>query len=439
LRSAADPDTNSRMVIDSTPQIEFLRARFQSPDISLDFGIVIRRKLPDQPVGINDPENPCVMIDAMDLNMALTKRNMLDFDTNTRLVEYLVGMVAFINRHFPLANAPLLWSDYTRIRWVRWLYRMPSDDELLWLSVLPDHEDRRAAKSHMYLALDEKPPGAWITNERGAQIWQGPPMWRTRHGDAVVAWSFGRPCEAWDVLCAGTRIDIRRVMEGWRRRASGQRRWLYGTMEIRPDDVLFGDGPQPVYEPPASCDDSNPELDLANDAAFRADLREWRFAQAAYLTLRSRDFMKIDAGKWWTCGDRQAARIAAYLGDCGDSYQDYFPNCDLPGTPPDDRPWHASRIDERLEGVITGRILIVGKPPSDQRPADALEVLRRFKDTKIIEVPPDHYFYRLFVRAKTEWDEIFANSDVFVHVHQHITRLGWRRKRNDERRSERLV
>jgi len=105
------------MVIDSTPQIEFLRARFQSPDISLDFGIVIRRKLPDQPVGINDPENPCVMIDAMDLNMALTKRNMLDFDTNTRLVEYLVGMVAFINRHFPLANAPLLWSDYTRIRW----------------------------------------------------------------------------------------------------------------------------------------------------------------------------------------------------------------------------------------------------------------------------------------------------------------------------------
>ena len=64
---------------------------------------------------------------------------MRDFDYNTNLVRYLVRMIAFINKHHSVARAPFLWSDYEKLAADRrLLYRMPSDDELLKLSLEPE-------------------------------------------------------------------------------------------------------------------------------------------------------------------------------------------------------------------------------------------------------------------------------------------------------------
>jgi hypothetical protein len=143
-RTAIDTVTGSRMFIKSGPQIEYKKAIFTHPDISLDFGIEIRRKFPDQPIVTDDPRNPCVMIRAGDLNAAFAARGMRDFEQNTLLAEYLARMIAFINKHHRLANAPFLWSDYEKLRPDMRLYRMPSDEELLKLSMQPE-SDRAGA------------------------------------------------------------------------------------------------------------------------------------------------------------------------------------------------------------------------------------------------------------------------------------------------------
>jgi hypothetical protein len=80
--SAIDPDTNSRVVISGSPQIELKRVKFSSPDISLDTALVIRPKFPDRPIIADDPSNPCVMISAGDLNRAFSARNMRDVECN---------------------------------------------------------------------------------------------------------------------------------------------------------------------------------------------------------------------------------------------------------------------------------------------------------------------------------------------------------------------
>jgi hypothetical protein len=138
--SAIDPATNSRMFIQKGPDPYYNTVMFSSPEISLRLGIAIRRKFPDQPVVTNDPKNPCVMIRAEDLNRTFSERNMHDIEGNTRLVEYLISMIAFINRHYPLGNAPFLWSNHEKLRLPKWLYRMPSDDELLRISSQPEQE-----------------------------------------------------------------------------------------------------------------------------------------------------------------------------------------------------------------------------------------------------------------------------------------------------------
>ena len=137
-RSATDSTMNSRMSIKSGPQIEYKKVMFASPDISLDFGIEIRRKFPDQPIVTNDARNLCVMIRSGDLNVAFAKQGIHDFEQNTRLAEYLIRMVAFINMHHRLANAPFLWSDYRQLTPARWLYRMLSDEVLLRISLQPE-------------------------------------------------------------------------------------------------------------------------------------------------------------------------------------------------------------------------------------------------------------------------------------------------------------
>jgi hypothetical protein len=136
IRSAMDPETNGRMTIDSGPQLEYRLAKYSSPEVSMEMEIAIRRKFPSEPVVANDPENPCIMISTGYLNRALQKRNMRDVEYNTRLVKYLIRMIAFINKHYPLCTAPFLWSDYEKLpKNIDLLYRMPSDEELLTISL----------------------------------------------------------------------------------------------------------------------------------------------------------------------------------------------------------------------------------------------------------------------------------------------------------------
>jgi hypothetical protein len=140
MYSATDPNMNSHMVINTTKEIEFLAVVFTSPDVSLKFMIMLRSKFPDRPVVKNDPSNPGLMILAGDLQLAFAAKKMRDIEANTRLTESLIRMIAFINKHYPLATSPFLWSDYEKTRQNTFLFRMPSDEVLLRLSLEPEQE-----------------------------------------------------------------------------------------------------------------------------------------------------------------------------------------------------------------------------------------------------------------------------------------------------------
>lgn len=280
----------------------------------------------------------------------------------------------------------------------------------------------------------QEPPGGWVETKGGPRVWKGRSTWRTEHGDAVVAWLLGHPSQAWNVRFQESRIDIRQVLDfGWRRPATGTRRWIYGNIEIGPQDVLFSDRPQPIYKPDAPVDELDLEVDLSRSEEFRTELNDFRFAQAVYGTLKNQSFLNIAARTWWHCGDRQAAYIAAHLGYCGDSYNDFFLDSDFKGFPSDVRRRQARVVNDRLEGVITGRIPVVG---DDRRTLvispEVMEDLKRFQKTRLVDVPPDHFFYRLIILQKQEMDEIFANKEMFDLVEDHIRALGWRPRYDNE-------
>ena len=124
-----DTETNSQLIISSTPEIETLVVKFKSDSIVLRSAIYIRPKFPDRPLVDNDRTNPRVMISAGDMNGAFLSANMHDVERNTKIVGIIVHMIIFINKIWPLALSPYLWSDYHKLRAP--LYRMPSDEVLL--------------------------------------------------------------------------------------------------------------------------------------------------------------------------------------------------------------------------------------------------------------------------------------------------------------------
>jgi len=133
--SAIDQDTNSRMVINSGPQIEYNIAKFSSPAVSLDVQIEIRLKYPSEAAAPNDPSNPGVMISAGFIEWQLKLKKMSDVEYNTKIVDLIVRMIAFINKHYPLAPVPYLWSDYNELpNRQRLSFRMPSDADLIKIS-----------------------------------------------------------------------------------------------------------------------------------------------------------------------------------------------------------------------------------------------------------------------------------------------------------------
>jgi hypothetical protein len=275
-------------------------------------------------------------------------------------------------------------------------------------------------------------PGRFIegAGDAGAAVRsRGRAGWRTRHGVAVVLWSDGRPSRAWSVRVPdGTRSDINRVRDhGWRRRAADGSRWIYGEIEIRPDDVRFVDGAQPVYKAPAASEVPDLERDLSSDVQFRKALLDERFADAVYSVLRNREFVHIASGKKWSCGISQAAGIVAGLRGLGDSYQDFYPYVLLEGVYPDDR----AEREQQLRNSIEGLSQPLGAVPSGLRP-ETEELMRKsleeWKSRTSAAELAGLETERLSSLKRTEESlaRIDVNSDVFAAVKSHLTRLGWR-------------
>ncbi len=214
--------------------------------------------------------------------------------------------------------------------------------------------------------------------------------WLTEHGQALVYWFYGIPFDAWDARFGNLRIDVQRTLDlGFRRKAKGDRRWIYGTLAIDPSDVTFTDGKQPrhVYPPPKD----GPDLprDLAFDKAFQTDLRDDMFASALYTSLAKQGFVNITTGQWQDFGERHAAEITAAVRNCGESYGDYF----------------LCLIDGALPG-----------PRADQ-----ITFLRSINASE---------------ETIRHW---YANADLFDRLDAHLNRLGWRVDSESDRRKQRDV
>ncbi len=78
------------------------------------------------------------MLRAEDFNDEFSKLAMFFFDKNTEIVEHVIRMIAFVSKHSPLSRSPYLWSNAQKLHSMRWLYRMPSDAELLQISMQPE-------------------------------------------------------------------------------------------------------------------------------------------------------------------------------------------------------------------------------------------------------------------------------------------------------------
>jgi hypothetical protein len=141
-RSAIDPDTSARMVINRPPAEGVVEVKFTAPGISLRLMLSLRQKFPERRVW--DATNPGIMINAGNLNFLLSRGRQFanfDFDRKTQFVESLIRMMAFINKHYPLGPAAYFWSDYEdyvsgrKGVGAQFVFRMPSDEELLRFSI----------------------------------------------------------------------------------------------------------------------------------------------------------------------------------------------------------------------------------------------------------------------------------------------------------------
>ncbi len=212
----------------------------------------------------------------------------------------------------------------------------------------------------------------------------------------MVAWSFGRPHRAFSVLYPdGTRGEVDSASDhGFRRRSTGEKRWIYGKIDIQPNDVVFTDGPQPTYTPPPQTDVPDLEADLARDPAFLEAIQDDRFARAVYNIFSYRPFLKGTDERAWHCGGRDAASLVADLRGLGESYQDYYLDHGFLGCWPDDRSEREARLRKEIEEL---------KDSQDERDRMRLE----WAEQSLAEHLED------------------KNADVFDALHAHVTRLGW--------------
>jgi hypothetical protein len=224
-----------------------------------------------------------------------------------------------------------------------------------------------------------------------------------------------------------------RIDYGWRRQAADGRHWIHGTIDIQPNDVLFVDGSQPpAYKPPEQNEVPDLETDLARDSKFLDDLQDDRFARAVYTVFYNRTFYKGADERSWTCGTRKAARLVRDLRGLGESYQDWFPDGELAGTYPDDRPEREAllrkMIKENSQPIEQNAAAMVSRWPQlkDQLETALAEIKQQLPELERRRSES----VASFQRSLATLDE---NVDVFSALHAHLTRLGWRTERAEDR------
>jgi hypothetical protein len=343
------------------------------------------------------------------------------------------------------------------------------------LAMSNDDTDKRHQefldKQFPFIEEGAEPPGRWVEGLGSSKVvisdghrhWEGPTGWRTRQGKTIVAWSLGKPHEVTNALLPdGTRGDVRRMLDfGFRRRSSGPRRYVYGTIDVRPDDAIFTDAvDQPIYSPPPITDVPNLEAELARDEAFLKSLQNDRFAEAVYAVFVNRDFLKGKDERRWLCGDRQAARLVRDLRGLGESYQDYFLH-EFPGIWPDDLPEREAHLRKSIEKLSTP----IEAPTFEEAwsqveklnrhraklypdlPAPSQEQLneRKKKVRRQLEASAAEFAKRLpemEAQRKQRLKDLEStlatllrgdNADVFEELRDHLTRLGWRTETAEDR------
>jgi hypothetical protein len=315
--------------------------------------------------------------------------------------------------------------------------------------------DKHPGQNEPQTSLDERyplveqgaePPGRSVPGPDGVgHRWEGALGWRTRHGNAVVSWSLGKPQAASGALLPdGRRGDVAHVLDhGYRRQGSGSRRWVYGTIDIRPGDVIFADDlRQPAYSPPPPGDHADLERTLAGDPAFLSALQDDWFAHATYVVFHNREFVREADLATWSCGDRQAARLVADLRGAGESYEDYFLNYDFPESWPDDQP----RSEVWLRQLIEASEKLLVAQWQIELPLGA-----RF-DGEIIETPEQAARIRqklreVYEHARPEIEgrlsllraqlaELHDRPEpaVMNTLRAHLARIGWRTVNADDER-----
>lgn len=132
---------------------------------------------------------------------------------------------------------------------------------------------------------------------------------RTKHGKATLYWNCWReeprPQEARKALLPdGTRGDVQRRIPGWWRRKArkigdGDKVWIIGEIEIRPDDIVFHDAASQDlgYQPPPADSEFQLERALALCPEFIAALADDKFAIVAHEMLQNMDWMSIGSRK----------------------------------------------------------------------------------------------------------------------------------------------
>jgi hypothetical protein len=312
-------------------------------------------------------------------------------------------------------------------------------------------------RSFPFIDQGQEPPGRFAPSEKlgGRLAWQGQMGWRTRHGPAIVIWSLGKPNGVENALYPdGSRGEAHDTLDhGFRRRATGDRLWIYGRIDVRSDDVVFIDGDQPVYQPPPQGQVPNLEADLARDPAFLAAIKDDRFALGVLSVFDNRGFYKGLDARLWECGASQAAGLVADLRGLGESYQDYYPgNPGLAGTYPDDRPdverRLQARIDQISKSLATGPQLGVrvedlgawlgpGEHSAEEVRRAMAAMQPELEKRRAAEIGP----YRERLRAALEqaqrnlaaFRENHTNDDMFEALRAHLSRLGWRTETEEDR------
>jgi hypothetical protein len=327
------------------------------------------------------------------------------------------------------------------------------------LSQTLDTKSRQEFLDRLYPFIEQgqEPPGRYAPSEKlgGALAWQGQSGWRTRHGPAIVRWSLGKPANVENALYPdGSRGEARDTLDhGFRRKATGDLLWIYGRIDIRPDDVVFIDGDQPVYRPPPQSEIPNLEADLARDPAFLAAMKDDRFALAFQKVFENRGFYKGQDPRGWICGLSKAAGLVADLRGRGESYHDYYlRETALAGSYPDDRPGIERQLQSQIDefsksltkeprlGVMVDDLAAWLGPGhhSAEEVRQAMDGIRRWREK---QRPAEIKAYRerqqasldLIERKLAAFRENHANDDVFESLRGHLSRLGWRTETDQDR------